>query len=227
MRVKHIYYGKSGELNITISSQYGFEPKKFCICSYRVDNNWYMIDSSNNTIIYDDAGGGGPYTSTISEGNYTASTLAAALQTAMSANIAAITVTYSTLTNKLTFTDGVNAVDLTYAGSTIAPVIGLTDDVSAVGATPQEQINLYANKNLFLCSKAIMGLREGTLINGENDFVLLNCALPNAGESVFERINKLEWLELTQRKYNSIDIYAKLNDTVLSCYLCVEILYEY
>lgn len=63
---------------------------------------FYPISSANNTFTYTE--GATPYTITIAPGNYTGTTLASALQTAIQVRSAGFTVSYSTTTLLMTFT---------------------------------------------------------------------------------------------------------------------------
>lgn len=77
------------------------------ILEAQIPFTYYIFNSSNNTFLLSESDGGGNVTVTIPVGNYTSTTILAALNTALnavSANSHTYTTTYSDLTQKLTVT---------------------------------------------------------------------------------------------------------------------------
>lgn len=100
---------------------------------YPVDK-YYVITSSNDVIRWTTAAGGTADVD-ISDGTYTGTTLATAMQTAIRADgtldISTATVTYSATTHKFDFDGVTDTLALTYANSDGATLVGFDRNLSA------------------------------------------------------------------------------------------------
>lgn len=95
----------------------------------------FTIGTSNNKVDFKNTGGGAQITATITSGTYTAATLAAAIQSAMTAvdGVFTYTVTYSALTGLWTISTSGSFLSLLWASGTdsaasLGPSIGFASD---------------------------------------------------------------------------------------------------
>ncbi|HAK87689.1 MAG: hypothetical protein A2X55_09205 [Nitrospirae bacterium GWB2_47_37] len=96
----------------------------------------FVVSASNQTIFFTDSGGAGN-TATIATGSYTASELATAVDTALTAaSVDTYTVAYSSSTHKFTITSSNAAFDMQVenASSTAERLLGFTTENHAAGA---------------------------------------------------------------------------------------------
>jgi len=86
------------------------------IISAEIPFSYYIVNSKNNTFLLEEFGpNAGPFTITITPGNYTSSQMITELQTKLTGGAGTYTVTYSTSTNKFTITAaGVTTFTLTF-----------------------------------------------------------------------------------------------------------------
>lgn len=89
----------------------------------------YAINTNNNKIKYQ-IGTGTIYTSIIPEGNYTATTLISALNSAFLANSVVLTLTFSQITGKLTFTHLTSDFTFYVIDNSLMQVLGFTTKVN-------------------------------------------------------------------------------------------------
>jgi phage anti-repressor protein len=136
-----------------------------------VPKSQYVINSSNNTIYFDE--GSGVLTATIAVGNYTSSELATEIKTAMDlVGAKTYTVTVDSKTDKYTIAANVGTYDLLFNGGTekyetktrtiyrensIGPVIGFTrEDQTGLGTyTSQNRYNLNGEQYVILNIKEL------------------------------------------------------------------------
>jgi len=122
------------------------------IASIHLPFSYYAVNDNNHTLHID---GGVTGTADIPNGNYTTSTMSAALKTAMEAVMGATaTVTYSSVTNKFTLVHSGTSFFVDTAGAdNIAYMIGFEEDLaSATSQTSDTAIDLSGPKHLVLKS---------------------------------------------------------------------------
>lgn len=148
------------------------------ILSAEIPFGFYVINSSNNTFTYTE--GATSYTITIAAGNYSGTTLASALQTAIAARSAGFTVTYASSTLLFTFTHNtVTTWSLYFAGrNTLYSFMGFNPNTlysgSGVGSviTSVNVAQATGPKYLYLNSRKIgpfinFNLADGSPAGGD------------------------------------------------------------
>lgn len=118
--------------------------KKVVLSSYEIPNSFYIINSSNNTLMFED-NVPNIYMINIPPGNYDSSTLATVLTDLMDAKLANSVVSYNETNYKLTFTNTVTPFNL-LSWSSISNILGLTANSGLTNEfTCQSVLNLQSN----------------------------------------------------------------------------------
>jgi hypothetical protein len=173
-----------------------------------VPKSQYIINSNNNTIYFNE--GGSDLTATITEGNYTISTLLAALKSSMdTVGGLTYTLTNDTLTNKITisatgtfsllfdggeenYLDGTRTV---YKENSIGPIIGFPrSDLSGASTyTAPNQYNLNGENYVLLEIKDLENLNSSIAKNTINkNFCKINLDVDNNSNKFFT--NKVDYI---------------------------------
>lgn len=170
--------------------------------------SFYNINSTNNTLFYQEIIGTGVNNTTvyISNGNYNAYQLAVYLST----NLPRTTVSYDIIKNKYTFTNTTNNFKILTAYSTCQDLIGLsTNDLynTSFGnsLTNYKQINLCPIKSICLASNLQTGCISNTFKNDTNILCSINVA--NNPYSLIDYKNQNNFrINLHNNVFNSINI---------------------
>ena len=177
--------GTSTSFSITLNS--AISVRELSLLEAEIPITWYNVRSTNNKFDFDD---GTVRAVTITASNYTASTLATALQTGLNASGTGLTftVTYSTSTYKYTiaatgafsmpFLTGVNAA------TTIALVLGFTatDHASSASQVSDNVADLIGDHYVYLKCTSITGVNEGIISSNATDTGIL-ARIPVNGNS--------------------------------------------
>lgn len=100
---------------------------KWQVKSVEIPFSYYVINSSNNTITWEDSVPN-THSATITPGNYTGSQLASEIQTKMNAQMSGFTVTFSSNTYKLSWSNASTFKLLASGNTTADEIIGLSGD---------------------------------------------------------------------------------------------------
>lgn len=164
----------AGDCSITMRTI--LEEGQYALINGFITNSVYTFDSATNVLRFND---GTTRSATITIGYYSASTIAAAVQTAMndSGTAQTFTVTFSNVTSKLTFNSTGNFKLLGLdddSSSTAARILGVRTDSSAASSskTCAEPINLAYNSLgfLFTISESTSNSVDATQANGDFQF---------------------------------------------------------
>jgi hypothetical protein len=164
--------GTTTNFSITINS--AINVRELSLLEAEIPVTWYNVNSSNNKFDFND---GVARTVTITPSNYTATTLASALQTGLNASGTGLTftVTYSTATYKFTVaaTGGFSMPFATGTNHTtsICLVLGFTatDHGSAASQVSDNAADLIGEPYIYLKCTSITGVNEGILSSNSND----------------------------------------------------------
>jgi hypothetical protein len=118
------------------------------IVTVEVPFSFYVINSTNNVLNFED-GGGTPYSIVVPEGNYSGTTFATELKTLLEAQITGWTVAYDSSIYKLRFQRTSN-FKMILLGSTIATLIGLLSDSTATMDFTMQGIANLSGPNFIL-----------------------------------------------------------------------------
>lgn len=203
--------------------------KKVYIRSYEIPVSFYSINSSNNTIDFEDSVPNS-YSATITPGNYTPSELASELQTQMSAEYSSTTVSYDSNTYKLTFTNSSSNIKI-LDSSTISSIIGLDGDSSLSSSVEMSNVvNLNGNNYLFLKSHILFS-GSGSLMKNNNttrDYVRIPVNANSGGVIMFsdltlcfEYLSNVSFKKLDFELLDSSENQLDLNGLGLSLELLI------
>lgn len=191
------------------------------ITSIEIPFSYYCINSTNNTINFED-NVPNSYTASVTAGNYSATEYATALETAMNAVFAGFTITYNDNTNKFTWANASQFKIL--SSSSMGDNIGITTDSSlATSVTSDSSINLTGGNYLFIRSKALSVGRPRTFVNEKEKNVLYKTQvnvnpwdvitiLPKSdGELHYSKGVDLSTIDfqLVDKDFNEIDLNGK------------------
>jgi hypothetical protein len=138
-----------------------YKCERYYISSLVMPFSYYVVNSNNNELIFLHPGvGANTTTITITAGNYSASELVTAIQTALDAIAAGWTVSYNTKTGKFSFSTSGNSFGFNASGSTsiLHNLMGYdqtTYTASTATKTSTNVADLSGPKYLYLKSNAL------------------------------------------------------------------------
>lgn len=146
------------------------------VTSFKIDYislpySWYNINSNNNQIMIN-----GSTVVTITSGQYNATSLASALQTALQAVDATFTVTYSTITGMYTIARStVFVLNLSSASFTMRRQLGFnakSDTASAISQTSDSYANLQNSNSISLHCELLAKFLDDIITDFRTDYLL-------------------------------------------------------
>lgn len=169
--------GSSENFTITDSaSLFTYPPKAVKLTKANIPYTWYNVVSTNNQVILIEQPNPGVL-ATIPVGNYTGTSLASALQTALNA-VAVLhtyTVTFNTLTQFFTITGSAGTFSLDFSTpNSAAARLGFAAGVTttpAITTTSTQLAQIQSDNELWICSNLVGGC--------DNGFVLMSSATPS------------------------------------------------
>lgn len=182
-------FGNSNDFLISVDiSRYPIPPKYAKVTSATVPYSWYNVDSTNNNFYLTEIPSPSQLV-TILPGNYTGTTLALALQSALnlaSPNLKTYTVSYDSTTLKFTITVNVPTFSLSFnVANNMHAILGfpnnyVTPDVASVTSNELSVINPI--KEVMIRSNIVGGIDNGygILTDVPSDDEIL-CVVPTTG----------------------------------------------
>lgn len=145
---------------------------------------WYNITSTSNSIRIN-----GTNTVSITPGQYTASSLASALQTALQVVDATFTVTYSTTTGKFTITRNLGfTLNLSSSLFTMRRQLGFnstSDTASNTSHTSDSVVNIHNGNSISLHSNLLGKALRNRISDSRSDYVLSIPITGNPGNLLY------------------------------------------
>lgn len=191
------------------------------LATFSMSNNFYNVVTGENDKIYLNHSVDGNRTATLTQGNYTGSTLATMLKTVMDAAMATITFTvaYSSSTGKITFTPSGGTFGFRFSSNssqTARYVIGknAVDDSNGASQVSDNPIELSLHKHI--CIKIAQDSNQHvTLSNGVEASLIIpiDDSVPfNEGIIQYQRNKGFNQLLTFGSQISSLDITLYSND---------------
>lgn len=182
--------------------------KKFTLASASIPNTTYNVSSSNNTLYWTDSTTA-TFTTTISPGSYSATTLASAIQTAMNSVSSGYMASYSSTTYLLTVANSGLTFYFSFGTNTtnsLAYVMGFaTNGTLAASQTGQNVVNLAGAQFYYLVIDQIPCQCRGANAVDYGSFVVINEVAPDGSINYFNE----------NQNYNTYEIGGGINLNVL------------
>jgi hypothetical protein len=173
MQKKSVYINSNNRISgtnenffISDSNRYSLPPQYVKLVSASIPYTWYSISTSNSSLSVSEPPSITQTVITIPSNNYTGTTLATALQTALnSAGLThTYTVTYSGTTNLFTISATGNFILHFAASGSLASQLGFASNsttTSATSVTSTMQAQFLTDYEIFICSNLVSGIDNG------------------------------------------------------------------
>lgn len=191
--------------------------EEYELVSLIMPNGFYNVNNNNNKIYFND---GSDQTATLTNGNYSASSLATEIQTQMNAASShSFTCTYSTATSKFTISDGTGNFSLKFATNTSASaryLLGFDEsDTSATSSKISDNLIDISNPQMIFVNIS----QAGDNLRDTKNAIFADLFLPldvSFGEMKYFKPGEEEKQTVKFVYTNNLEVYLRdeNNDTV-------------
>lgn len=189
-------------------------PKKVALENIQIFNTAYTINNNNNKLYWTDSASV-THISTLTNGNYSATSLCEHVETILNADNTGAntyTVTFSIITGKITITNSASNFSLTFYTNTLnscAYVLGFNDEnkTSALTYTGDNVVNL--NTKYYTVHTDLLNTNNTHQSDQINSIIAIVPNNVNFGDCICYSPNLAKSFELNQTEISSIQFYIK------------------
>lgn len=185
-------------------------PKKVALENIQIYNTVYTINDYNNKLYWIDASSVARV-STLTNGNYTATSLADHIQTVLNAVSPTFTVSFSTTSGKITISSTGN-FSLTFGTNTVnscASTIGFNDSNKSGQATYTGENVVNLNTKYYTVHADILNTNNTHQSDQINSIIAIVPNNVNFGDCICYSPNLAKSFELKQTEISSLNFYVK------------------